>query len=36
MAVNHVLEQCRRGRQLSPDEARQLVDAAGRAALGGF
>ncbi len=36
LAVNHVVGQCRRGRQLSSEEARQLVDAAGRAVLGGF
>ncbi|KAL4443991.1 hypothetical protein ABPG75_011728 [Micractinium tetrahymenae] len=36
LAVNAVRDQCQVGRQLSDEQAAQLVDAAGRAFLGGF
>lgn len=36
LAVNTVRDQCQAGRQLSDEQAAQLVDAAGRAFLGGF
>lgn len=36
LAVNFVRHQCQRGRQLTADQARLLVEAAARAFLGGF
>lgn len=36
LAVNHVRDECRRGRQLTESEAQMLVSAAGRAFLGGW
>lgn len=36
LAVNAVRDQCQAGRQLTDEQAAQLVDDAGRAFLGGF
>jgi hypothetical protein len=36
LAVNHVRSQCEGGRELTDQQARQLVEAAARAYHGGF